>query len=271
MKQDAVLENRIPFCIGLVCGHLKSARYAEMLSWQLGIKPSELRDIDFRSKLPGLKSNEYGVTVEGIIGGKSVKKAGKPVNRLYGTNWGYGYFKYKACDYCDDVVAETADISIGDAWIPEYMNDDKGTNLVIIRNPILNDLIQAAIHKKTIAMTAIRVQDAIQSQNAGFEDRRTGLAYRLYLDELKGDWHPAKRVNARHADIPAKIKKKAESRIQLAEQSHIAFQYAVDLNSFDLFKKKMKPLLNSYNKLYPSPLWPRIWSRLKLIYQQLAK
>ena len=32
-------------------------------------------------------------------------------------DWGMGIFKLGACDYCDDIVGETADISFGDAWL----------------------------------------------------------------------------------------------------------------------------------------------------------
>lgn len=41
---------------------------------------------------------------------------------------------YKACDFCDDVFAETADIALGDAWLPEYVQDGNGTNVVVTRN-----------------------------------------------------------------------------------------------------------------------------------------
>ncbi|MDH7500154.1 MAG: coenzyme F420 hydrogenase/dehydrogenase beta subunit N-terminal domain-containing protein, partial [candidate division NC10 bacterium] len=36
-SRSPVFKERVRFCIGLVCGHLKSARYADMLAWQLGI------------------------------------------------------------------------------------------------------------------------------------------------------------------------------------------------------------------------------------------
>ncbi|MGC9322644.1 MAG: Coenzyme F420 hydrogenase/dehydrogenase, beta subunit C-terminal domain, partial [Kosmotogaceae bacterium] len=65
----------------------------------------------------------------------------KKASDFYGYNWGYGFFKYKACDYCDDVVSETADVSVGDAWLPEYVNDSGGTNVVIVRNPVIKKII----------------------------------------------------------------------------------------------------------------------------------
>ena len=38
-------------------------------------------------------------------------------------DWGAGFFQNPACDACDDVVAETADMSFGDAWVEPYASD----------------------------------------------------------------------------------------------------------------------------------------------------
>ena len=50
MSQDSVLAERIKFCVGLVCGHLKSKRFAEMFAWQCGIEPGNILEFDFRKK-----------------------------------------------------------------------------------------------------------------------------------------------------------------------------------------------------------------------------
>ena len=36
-----------------------------------------------------------------------------------------------ACEFCDDVVGETADMSVGDAWLPGYVSDWRGTSVVV--------------------------------------------------------------------------------------------------------------------------------------------
>jgi coenzyme F420-reducing hydrogenase beta subunit len=33
------------------------------------------------------------------------------------------------------VLAETADVTVGDAWLPEYIKDGLGTNIITIRSP----------------------------------------------------------------------------------------------------------------------------------------
>lgn len=32
----------------------------------------------------------------------------------------------RACNYCDDVFAECADVTCMDAWLPEYSQDHRG-------------------------------------------------------------------------------------------------------------------------------------------------
>ena len=34
-----------------------------------------------------------------------------------------GAMMLNACNYCDDVVGETSDLTVGDAWIPKYDTD----------------------------------------------------------------------------------------------------------------------------------------------------
>jgi len=42
------------------------------------------------------------------------------------------------------VFAETADVVLGDAWLPEYVQDSDGTNVVVTRNQDIRQLIVKA-------------------------------------------------------------------------------------------------------------------------------
>ncbi|GAB3769377.1 Coenzyme F420 hydrogenase/dehydrogenase, beta subunit C-terminal domain [Spirosoma horti] len=261
-KQDEVLNDKIKFCIGLVCGHLKSASFAKMFAWQCGISPSKLVSIDFRTKLPNYKANQYGVTASSILNGKAIFITSKPVNELYGTNWGLGFFKYKACDYCDDVVAETADISIGDAWLPQYVKDGKGTNIIIIRNPEIEKIIEAARLEGRLELTVIDGSEVIESQKSGFFHRREGLSYRLLLADKKDQWRPEKRVIASNI-LDNIAQKKQDYRLLLAQESHKAFVEAIKTGSFSTFVKLMNPMVVEYNKLYQKPIKLKIKGKIK--------
>jgi coenzyme F420 hydrogenase subunit beta len=262
--KDPVLNDRIKFCMGLICGHLKSTRFAEMLAWQTGIKPAQLTAINFRTKLEGLNANKYGITATGIVNGEDVVNVSPSVGQLYGTNWGLGFFKYKSCDYCDDVVAETADVTIGDAWLPQYLNDSNGTNILIIRNPVIKALVEKAEAEQRLVLDKITPQDAIQSQSSGFNHRREGLSYRLYLADQKNEWRPIKRVEANNT-LDEKTQNKQKLRIEMAKESHIAMNVAIEQQKFNTFKELMEPIVQDYQLLYKRPLWRRVASKIKHI------
>ena len=156
-----------------------------MFAWQCGIEPGNLIAIDFRKKLPGFDANRYGIEVTGWQDGQVVTRI-SPVRDLYGHDWGKGFFKYKACDYCDDVVAETADVVVGDAWLPEYVKNSQGTNVVVVRHPLIRDLIDKGVSTGQINLDCISADEIAKSQKSGLNHRREGLAYRLDLTDRQG-------------------------------------------------------------------------------------
>ncbi len=265
MKQDDILAERIRFCVGLVCGHLKSTRFAEMFAWQCGIEPGKILGIDFRKKLPGRNANQYGVEVTGIVDGQVVTKT-SPVNDLYGYDWGLGFFKYKACDYCDDVLAETADVVVGDAWLPQYVNDSRGTNVVVVRHPLIRNIIEQALAQGKLNLDRIDADEVARSQTSGLRHRREGLAYRLHLAESNGEWYPPKRVKPSLKQLTKNFQQRIKMRILLAKKSHLAFQEAVKSGDFSLFVQQMQPLVIEYHKFpskYDLPFWQRSLSRIQ--------
>src|SRR5699024_11089909 len=88
--------------------------------------------------------------------------------REVGDMWGTGYFKNNACDFCDDVVAELADISLGDAWIDPYKKDGRGTNIIITRSKLAEKIIKNGIKANELCVDPISKEDTEQSQRGGF-------------------------------------------------------------------------------------------------------
>lgn len=262
-RKDTTIDKRLKFYIGLVCGHLKSANFANMFSLQLGVKPKQMRSINFREKLDNFGANHYGVSIKHINKGEELTTISPPINKLYGANWGWGLFKYKACDYCDDVVAETADITIGDAWLPKYVNDSKGTNIVVVRNATIKKLLDKAIKQKRLVMDVLTPNEIIQSQESGFRHRRDSLAYRLYLKDKKGDWRPQKRVKPSNDTIDEKTKAIQNLRMEIAAKSHIAFRKAVEVNDFNFFKQEMSGVITRYKSYYKVSFFKKILYHIK--------
>jgi coenzyme F420 hydrogenase subunit beta len=263
-RESSVLKERVTFTVGLVCGHLKSTAFAEVLGWQCGITSDELKAIDFRSKLPDRPASNYAVTVSAERDGRRFSVT-KPNAELFGSNWGQGFFKYKACDFCDDVIGETADISIGDAWLHEYESDAAGTNVVVVRAQTLNSLLTDAVKLGRLHLDAIAVGKVVESQAGGFRHRRDGLAYRLFLEDQAGRWRPTKRVKASADQLTLRLRKIYALRQQLAEASHAAFAAAKAKQDFGVFLQSMRPLVARYERQYRQPFLFRILGRIKRI------
>jgi coenzyme F420-reducing hydrogenase beta subunit len=94
-------------------------------------------------------------------------------------DWGSGFFQNAACNYCDDVVAETADIAFGDAWVEPYSSDGRGTNVMVVRSARLRELIDRAVVEQRLRLDEVDGAFVQRTQAAGFRQRREGLAYRL--------------------------------------------------------------------------------------------
>ena len=267
-RESSVLRDRITFTLGIVCGHLKSTAFAELFAWQCGIEPKDFRAIDFRTKLPGRAANGYAVTVTGLRSGEPVSVT-RPTAELYGADWGHGFFKYKACDFCDDVVGETADVSIGDAWLPEYEGDPRGANVIVVRSPVIHSLLVEAAGKQRLHLDRIPAGKAVESQAGGFRHRREGLAFRLHAEDTAGNWRPQKRVEASCAQLTKKRRKIYSGRYQLGQESHRAFAEAKEANDLELFMAKMLPRTRAHDRLYRSPLLIRIIIRIKRLCSKL--
>jgi coenzyme F420 hydrogenase subunit beta len=261
-RESFVLKERVVFTVGIVCGHLKSTAFAEMFAWQCGIAPKELRSIDFRTKLPGQPAWSYAVTVTGERNGQAVSVT-KPTSELFGSNWGHGFFKYRACDFCDDVVGETADISIGDAWLPEYVSDSGGTNVVVVRSRVLHALLTDAVAEGRLHLDSIAVEKVVESQAGGFRHRRDGLAYRLKLEDGAGRWRPAKRVAPSASHLAAKLREIYMLRYELGKTSHAVFAAAKANNDFNFFIQTISPLIIRYDRHYRRPLVFRVLGKIK--------
>src|SRR5690625_360715 len=258
-EKNNIIKDRIRYTIGLVCGHLKSDMFAKSIGWELGIEPNDLTAIDFRKKLTDRSANNYGVEVTGLISGEE-KTVTSPAKDLYVTNWGQGHFKYNACEFCDDVLAETADITVGDAWLPQYQKDSMGTNVVVVRHPDIWEIIDNARDK--LYLDDLDASEVYRSQAGGLRHRRDGLAHRLYLKDQQNIWRREKRVKATDK-TKNKRKKIYEQRGKLSKESFRAFKVAQEKNDFNEFIKYMDPLIEEYNKVNRASLIRRVLSKIK--------
>lgn len=243
-RSDESIKTNVKYCIGLLCGHNKSALYADSLSWQMGIEPTELRTIDFRVKSNQARADEYSTSVcsDNLSNCELTKN-------LVGTNWGLGAFKAQVCDFCDDIFNETADMVIGDAWLPEYSADSEGTNIVVVRNKFLNHLVEDSISAGDLELAKISPKRIIQSQSAGIRHKIDCLPYRILKKNRSGQPVPTKRYSRSILLLSKSEQRIQDSRSELRVQSFELFMRALTTKKLSDYTSGMQSLIEKHHEI----------------------
>jgi coenzyme F420-reducing hydrogenase beta subunit len=261
--EDAVLRQRIAVTLGLFCGHMKSARMVDSFAWQMNVSRDDIRDVDFRLKNTARPANWYTAQLTRADGSKERKDWW----HLVDGDWGAGFFQNSACNYCDDVVAETADISFGDAWVEPYSSDGGGANVVIARSSSLNDLLRAGIGECELALQEVDSKFVEATQAAGFRQRREGLAYRLTWPRT--GLRPKKRVTPSGRGLSIRRKLIYLTRYLVSAWSHRVFRAANLLNLPGLYLGWASMSLSLYQGLaYSRGRAGRIADRVEAFFHQ---
>ena len=257
--KDDDLKSKIKYTIGIICGGMKSANQSKIIAWQLGVEPDNLVKIDFRRKH---EDKPASYKIYQVWSDKDNVERYKDSYDIFGTGWS-GYFSPNACNFCDDVVSETADISIGDAWLDKYIDDSKGTTIMVVRNPEILEIINKNIENRALILDEVTAEDVAESQAGGLRQRREALSYRISKKEGKNEWYPEKRVKAGDYNISNKRKKIYSLREKIAEQSHISAYKALHNNELNIFLKEMKPLAGKYRVEIYGSFPRRIYRKIK--------
>jgi hypothetical protein len=138
-----------------------------------------------------------------------------------------------ACNYCDDVVAETADVSFGDAWVEPYSSDGKGTNVMVVRSPVIEAFVMNAIEEGRLKLEEVDGAFIEKTQAAGFRQRREGLAYRLTWN--KKGLQPIKRVAPDSETITKQRKVIYRTRYYISSRGVRIFRFARRINMPKLY------------------------------------
>lgn len=243
-EHDPSFGERVAFVAALVCGHLKSTLFSDYLAWSVGVDPVDVAEIDYRHKEPGRPANRYSVSVQPHSGPAVVRG----VEHIPMSDWGIGLFKLGACDYCDDVVGETADISLGDAWLPPHMSDWRGANVAVARSELAAQLLAEGQATGALDLVPWTADQVAASQESGLRHRRAGLAIRLADRVARGEWVPTKRVApADTAELASPFGLRMLNRQAIAVASGPAFVEARKANDLSAFTKAMTPLVRTYH------------------------
>jgi len=152
---NSKLKDKIILVFGLFCNHCPKFTATEYLLKKLNINKEEITDISYRgSGWPGKMT----------ILLNDEKKLLMDQSKYW--NWGFGeFFIPLRCTFCLDGLSEFADISFGDAWLPELKIDKLGTSIIVVRTEKGQQIIQEAINEKKVDLELINSDKVIRSQN----------------------------------------------------------------------------------------------------------
>lgn len=244
--RDAQIAERIVYTMALVCGHLKSVHWALSLGWGAGTAPEDIEAITFRVKSENVAAKAYYF---GIRKRSNTELEVHDSAPLTGGKFNLGAMMPDACNYCDDVVGETADLTIGDAWLPRYAFDWRGKNMIVSRNPELTELMQQANSEGRIIIEPMTANEASDAQAGGFRQRREGLAHRLARRRALGLWTPIKR------DLPDMIRPSMlraqiyDLRDQVSVRSRDAFRRALDRKDLSIYDREMAAIFKQLRRM----------------------
>ena len=248
------LGTQIAVYVGLVCGHLKSTFFAESLAWQGGIAPADLESIDFRVKQPGRPASDYDYAA---VSRRDHASRVRRTRDAFDTPWGYGAFQPEACNFCDDVFAESADVAFADAWLPQYQDDWRGTNVVVVRDERVQALLRAAAERGEIELAPLSAEDAARSQAGNFRHRRTGLAVRLADDLKRGLSVPLKRVDPDRTLVTRRRAAVIRQRRRMSRLSLERFARARAADDFEVYAAPMRRAIGRYDLLDAAARGPK--------------
>ena len=228
------LKSKIVFLVGIICGGLKSREYTDFLAQSSGCH-SEYKHAEYRIKNARSYALDYKFS---CINSMSHQTHTVDMLKL-GDMWGTGLFKSNACDFCDDVTTELADISLGDAWIHPYNKDGLGNSVIVTRSGLADFIIKEGLTKEELSLSNLSLSDFKKSQSGSFNHRHKGLLFRINRMDNKGFKTPLKRERfLKKQTFIANIIQIL--RLQTRMKSFVFWSKYRDV---ELFNKKMKPYL----------------------------
>jgi len=175
-----MLRGRIVLRIGLMCSHIVSFAGTEFILEKLGIDKKQVKALSYRGN--------------GWPGGMSVRlKNGSDVHiPLLGTWNSYWsifsshFFTPVRCEMCPDEAAELADISLGDAWLPELRHNRIGESVIVTRTKIAEDILSLARSTREIYVMAVDPLKVRQTQGLNLKFKKDFFGNRLSMLRVLG-------------------------------------------------------------------------------------
>lgn len=187
-RKNKLLRERILVIVGLTCGRMKNAHYTDYVAYLSGLN-EKLHCVRYRNTDLSHSPLPHGYQFYGENGTHPTIK-----HKIGTLIYHSGLFGLSACKYCDDMMAECADITFMDAWLPEYTRTEpRGTNIFVTRSPLACTLLEEGNLSGELSIHPLPIEKVIASQ--GGLIRRKRIHYLLTLRKKAGLYVPFRRFD----------------------------------------------------------------------------
>jgi coenzyme F420 hydrogenase subunit beta len=171
---DPELDGRIVLSIGLFCGMTRPPLATAVALRRRGVEPRSVKQIRYRGcGWPGMLQ----VTLrDGSVRSEPLESYDVPP---------FTCFFPSRCTLCSDGLAELADISCGDAWLPGYRSDDQGSSIVITRSSRGEDFL-SSVGCDAISVHPVSPDIVVQAQQRMLQFKKRALPARAGLYKMTG-------------------------------------------------------------------------------------
>jgi coenzyme F420 hydrogenase subunit beta len=174
------LAERIVLHIGIMCSHSVSFMGTELVLKKLGVDRKHVKKFSYRGNgWPG------GISVELDNGSESSIPLLGSWNSYWAIFSSY-FFTPLRCLMCPDQAAELADISLGDAWLPELKHDRIGESIIVTRTKVGEDIVSLLSSSKAISTTPVDPAKVRQTQGLNLKFKKDFFGNRLLMLRLFG-------------------------------------------------------------------------------------
>lgn len=225
------LGRRLAMTVGLTCGQARSRFFAEFLCAKCQGDPAAMERARFRVKDPARHHLDHRFECSGVRDGKPFSE------RIYQTEgmgwlWGHDCFKIEACNFCDDITAELADVSFADAVEEPYCYGNGGANFAIVRSPLARDVLEQGALSGELFLQEVPL-DPVRARMTGVElVKRRDLRHRLHLLQGRGEScvPPQRQKPERRDDEAENAWMELRDALRIATtRTYAAHRYAADV------------------------------------------
>ena len=171
------LKTRVAVKIAIFCGHNVTRDFLQFFIDKERLHKDQLKSVTYRQ---GDWYNSDYVVFE-----TNDKIVRLPFRTSYlNSVWKGNLFSQKACAFCPDVVGESADISLGDAWLSDFVGNKEGASLCLTKTKKGQEIIDKLSKSGCLGLTKRPIEDLFAAQVAQFRFKKQMRYHRQKIAKI---------------------------------------------------------------------------------------